>query len=86
MNNGMTWTPPPHGHQDSIEGEIATKRRSRSPPDDLSRKQIHDYRQVEPALPSANVGNIRDPDLVGPATLKLRSSTLGISSEGFAAE
>ena len=35
-------------------------------PHDHAREQVHDDRQVEPALPRADVGDVGDPGLVGP--------------------
>lgn len=64
MNDSSAWSPAPYGHQQCVEYELAGYRGSRRPPDDLSGEQIHDYSEVEPALPRANVGNIRNPSLV----------------------
>jgi hypothetical protein len=64
MNNSSAWSTAAYGHQHCIEYELAGYRRSRRPPDDLSGEQIHDYSEVEPALPGANVSNIRNPSLV----------------------
>jgi len=64
MNDRSAWSPAPYGHQHCVEYELAGYRRSRPPPDDLSGEQIHDHSEVEPALPSADVCNIRNPSLV----------------------
>src|SRR5712671_4794168 len=64
MNDSSAGSTTAYGHQHCVEYELAGYRRSRRPPDDLSGEQIHDYGQVEPALPGANVRNIRNPSLV----------------------
>src|SRR5450631_1140960 len=64
MNDRSAWSPTPNGHQHCVEYELTGYRWSRRPPDDLSGEQIHDYSEVEPALPGANVRNIRNPSLV----------------------
>lgn len=51
----------PHCHHDRIENDLTMDRRARGPADDLAGEQIDDDGQVEPALPSPNVGYIRDP-------------------------
>src|SRR6266478_1427670 len=64
MNNSSAGSTTAYGHQHCVEYELAGYRRSRRPPDDLSGEQIHDHSEVEPALPSADVCNIRNPSLV----------------------
>ena len=48
-------------HQDGIQHQLAMNRWFRGPTDDFAREQIHDDRQVQPALPCPNIGDIRDP-------------------------
>src|SRR6266436_2947553 len=64
MNDSSEGSTMAYGHQHCVEYELAGYRRSRRPPHDLSGEQIHDYSEVEPALPGANVCNIRNPSLV----------------------
>src|SRR5690606_40227117 len=47
-----------------LQHQIAGHRRCRGPAHDLARIQVHHCRQEQPALVSANVGDVRDPDLV----------------------
>ena len=54
----------PHRHHDRIEDDLAMNRRARGPTDDPAGEQIHDDRQVQPALPSPYVGDIRYPGLI----------------------
>jgi len=49
-----------------IEHQFAVNRGTRRPADDQTREQIHDDREVEPALPRADVGDIGDPGGVWP--------------------
>ncbi len=51
-------------HHHSIQHEPPVYGRSRRPPDNLTREQIHDDGQVQPALPGADIGNICGPDPV----------------------
>ena len=64
MNNSPAWTTTAYGHQHGVENELAGYRRPSRPPDDLSGEQIHDDSEVEPALPGADIRNIRNPRLV----------------------
>lgn len=36
------------------------------PADHITAKEIDNHRQIQPALPGADISNIGDPDLVGP--------------------
>jgi hypothetical protein len=36
-----------------------------SPPDDLAREKIEDHGEIEPTLPGSDIGDVRDPCLVG---------------------
>src|SRR5665213_1170389 len=64
MNNSSAWPTTAYGHQHCVEYELGGYRLSRRPPNDLSGEQVHDNSEVEPALPGANVCNIRDPNLI----------------------
>src|SRR5262249_38506956 len=59
------------GFDHGIQHELATERRCDSPANDFAREEIHDYGQIEPALPSANVSNVRHPDLVRPDDIEV---------------
>src|SRR5664279_2568698 len=63
MDDSSAGSATAYGHQHCVD-ELAGYRRSRRPPDDLSGEQIHDHSEVDPALPSADVCNIRYPSLV----------------------
>ena len=60
-----------NSHEDRVEYEFATDRRSRSPANDHSGEKIHDHRQVKPAFPCADVGNICNPSLVRPGDIEI---------------
>ena len=61
VNNRLLRVALSDGHKDCVEYELAATRRSRSPTDDLTRKQIHNHRKAEPSLPRANVRDIGNP-------------------------
>ncbi len=64
MNHGVAWPSTFNGHDDRIQGKFAADRIVGRPPDNFPRKQIHDYRQIKPALPRPNVRKICDTGLV----------------------
>ena len=49
-----------HSHQGGIEHELAIDGRASRPTDDSSRVQIQDHRQIQPALPGADIRDICD--------------------------
>ena len=77
--------PSTHSHQDGIEHELAMDGRASRPTDDSSRVQIQDHRQIQPALPGADIRYISDPNDFRLADRKLALSTFGISTEGLLA-
>jgi hypothetical protein len=64
MNQCMARSPATHGHQDSVQHQFAMNRRTGRPANDPSRIKIHDHSQIQPPLPSTNVGNICDPNAI----------------------
>jgi hypothetical protein len=54
-----------NGHQDGIQYQLAVNGRPGSPPDDQPREEIHDDGQIEPALPRADVRDVRHPGRIG---------------------
>jgi AraC-like DNA-binding protein len=60
-----------HRHDYRVEHKLAVNRGLRCPADNLAREQVHDHGQVEPALPSPNIGDIGDPHGVGPTDCEL---------------
>lgn len=52
------------GHQKGIDGQAPIQPLLHRPTNDPAREQVDDYRQVQPPLPGANVGCVRQPDLV----------------------
>src|SRR5437899_12435955 len=70
-------SPSTHGHQHGVKHELAMNSGLSGPPDDETRKQIHDHGQVEPSLPRADIGDVRDPGNVG-----LRSGELPFEKIG----
>jgi hypothetical protein len=47
------------------------------PSNDLSREEIHDHGQIEPALPRANVSDVGDPHRVGPEDVEIPLEKIG---------
>lgn len=56
---------PPQSHQQSIEGQFGIDAVSHGPTDDMAREQIDHHAQIQPALAGTDVGDVRDPGLVG---------------------
>lgn len=48
-------------------------------------EEIDDQRQIQPALPGADISNIGDPDLAGPDTGELPCTRLAATTEGLPA-
>ena len=53
-------------HDERGDGEFGTHVPTHSPANHLAGEQVEDHGQVEPALAGRNVGDIRQPDLIGP--------------------
>lgn len=73
MNQGLAGLPRTHGLQYRFQEQLSMNRRLHGPTHDLTREQIYDDGQVEPPLPSTDVGDVRHPRLIG---LEYRKSTL----------
>jgi hypothetical protein len=53
------------GHQNGIEHQLTMDRCTSRPANDPSRVKVHDDGQIQPTLPGADIGYIRDPDTIG---------------------
>lgn len=72
QNRGRATRSLPICGQDSrIQNHLAVDRRSRGPADHFARETTHDDRRVLRALPSPNMGDIRDPGLVAARHVEL---------------
>ena len=56
---------PPNGHQQRIQSQLGVDAVAHGPTHHLTREQVNNHRQVQPAFVSADVGNVRHPRLVG---------------------
>ena len=55
----------PKGHRQSIECELLFDPFIEGPADNLTRKQVHDHSQVQPAFERPDIADVCRPDLVG---------------------
>src|ERR1700676_5370308 len=83
MNDRSAWSSALYRHQNGVEYKLAGYCRSRRPPDDLSGEQIHDRSEVDPALPGANVCNIRNPSLVRADDVEIALEDVWDEDEGL---
>ena len=60
----------PHRHQQCIQNQIGSGVGLHAPANDLSREEIQDNRQIQPALVGSDIRKVGHPDLIGPINLK----------------
>ena len=65
VDQGLSWAPSTNGLQDGFKDQLSMNRRLDGPAYDLAREEVHDDGQIEPSLPGTDVGDVRNPDLVG---------------------
>jgi hypothetical protein len=65
MDQSWHWSPCSQRHLESIGGQLGPEMVSHGPADNLAAVRVEDDRQVQPALPGADVGDIAEPLLVG---------------------
>lgn len=70
-HHSLVWLAPPDRHQQRIDSQIATHQWLHRPTNPLARKQNQHYRQVQPPLIGADVGDVCDPDFVRFADVEL---------------
>src|SRR6478735_2538183 len=58
------WQPHAHGHRQRRQHKVRFHVALYRPADDLSREEVDDDGEVEPAFPSTDVGNVTRPELV----------------------
>ena len=76
-DNPLRWLPAPHGHQDCIQDEFFGQRGFHRQADDLPSKEIHNYGQIKPALPGADVGDVGHPGTIWALDRKLTLQSVG---------
>lgn len=74
----------PNRQQHGVEHELAVNGRPSSPSHDHAREQIHDDGQVQPALPSPNVGDVGHPRGVWPRGGELSLQEIRDKDRGLA--
>jgi hypothetical protein len=71
MDEARYRAPPLDCHDERGDGEFGTHVLAHRPTNHLAGAQVEDHGQVEPALAGRNVGDIRQPDLIGPVRDKI---------------
>ena len=73
VNQGFfrTWLTRVQRLLQGIEHEVRVHGTAHSPPHDASGKDVDDESHIEPALPGRDIGEVRDPQLVGTIGLEL---------------
>src|SRR5450631_1095364 len=71
VDDDLLRTAPPNCHQNGVKHKASADGRCDCPTNDLSREQIQDHRQVQPAFPGPYIGNVGNPSLVWLADVEL---------------
>ena len=74
--------PSPDSHQDRVDNELLGQGRLHGPADDLAGEQVHDDGEVQPALPGADVGDVRHPGAIRMIDRKLTLQPVGGDDRG----
>ena len=64
MDQAGSWHPPPQRQVQRLECQLGAQVRPYGPPDHAPREQVEDHRQIQPALPRPEVGDVGDPAFV----------------------
>jgi len=75
----------PQRHQQRVEDQDRVDAAAHGPSDDLTREQVHDHRQVQPAFVCADVRDVGDPRLVWLVDAELPLQVIGRDYRGLAA-
>ena len=78
------WLASPDGRQQGLQDQVTGHGRLCRPADDLSRVQVHDCRQEQPALVGADVGDVGNPDRVWGLRCKLAIQDVADHADGSA--
>ena len=54
----LLWLPAPHRHQQGVDGQFSINALLHRPADHLSREQVDQHRQIQPALAGTDVGDV----------------------------
>ncbi len=72
-------------HGEGGNGEFGAQMLAHRPADDLASEQAEDHRQVEPTFAGRDVGDIRQPDLIGPVGYEIPIQQVGGYRQGLLA-
>jgi hypothetical protein len=73
----------PDRHHESIRDELCGHRCAHRPADDTSGEQIDDGRDIEPALGSPDIGEVRDPFAIGSRCFEAAIENVGSDGTGL---
>jgi len=65
------------GHGQSIENQSGVNALAHGPTDDFAAVEVQDGREVKPAFPGLNIGDVGHPELIGGGRLGGRCQTIG---------
>jgi hypothetical protein len=71
MDQARSRASPLDGHSERGDGELGAHVVAHGPTDHLAGEEIEDHGQVEPPLAGRDVGNVGQPDLIGPVGHKI---------------
>src|SRR5256714_15094211 len=72
-------------HGEGGNGEFGAHMLAHRPADDLASEQVEDHGQVEPTFAGRDVGDIRQPDLIGPVGYEIPIQQVGGYRQGMLA-
>src|SRR5947209_1287811 len=83
MQQRIRFTPTPDRHHQSIGNELCRHRCAHRPADDTSGEEIDDGRDIEPALSSPDIGEVRNPFAVWSRCFKAAIENVGSNGTGL---
>ena len=73
VNEANSWSSTDQRHLQRVGGQFSAQVIGERPAHDPSAERIQDDGQVQPALPRADVGDVREPDAVGRSRVEVAS-------------
>src|SRR5215207_9346420 len=77
MNEASAWSSTDQRHLQRVGGQFCALVIGKRPAHDASAERIQDDSQVQPALPRADVGDVREPDAVGRRRVEVAAHQIG---------
>ena len=77
MDQRSRWPAPDERHGQRITGQFPAQMLRHRPPHDPTRAGIKDHRQIQPAFPGRDVGDVADPQLIELLDSELACTRLG---------